>query len=109
MSQSQAKPRKGEEGYDPDAEASEPALAVPGGVAMLPAAPPPLHCDLETVLAGAGDLLSLEPPTWVPDSHAGACNACHQPFRCALNPGLPACVSCYVMPRLVSPVGGCVI
>ena len=44
---------------------------------------PPLHVDLETVLEGEGDLLSLEPPTWVPDSHAGECSACHESFRCA--------------------------
>ena len=43
---------------------------------------PPLHVDLETVLEGEGDLLSLEPPTWVPDSHAGDCSACHEAFRC---------------------------
>ena len=43
---------------------------------------PPLHVDLETVLEGEGDLLSLEPPTWVPDSHAGECCACHEMFRC---------------------------
>ncbi len=42
---------------------------------------PPLHVDLETVLEGEGDLLSLEPPTWVPDSHAGDCSACHEAFR----------------------------
>ena len=45
---------------------------------------PPLHCDLETVLEGEGDLLSLEPPTWVPDSHAGDCSACHEAFRCGV-------------------------
>ncbi len=71
----QAKPQKGEEGYDPDAPGCEDS-----GVALVPSAPP-LHCDLEAVLAGAGDLLSLEPPTWTPDSHAGDCMACHQPFR----------------------------
>lgn len=49
-------------------------------MALVPSAPP-LHCDLETVLAGSGDLLSLEPPTWMPDSHAGDCMACHQAFR----------------------------
>ena len=43
---------------------------------------PPLHVDLETVLEGEGDLLSLEPPTWIPDSHAGDCSACHEAFRC---------------------------
>ena len=43
---------------------------------------PPLHVDLETVLEGEGDLLSLEPPTWIPDSHSGDCSACHEAFRC---------------------------
>ena len=45
---------------------------------------PPLHVDLETVLEGEGDLLSLEPPTWIPDSHAGDCSACHEAFRCCV-------------------------
>ena len=49
-------------------------------MALVPSAPP-LHCDLEAVLAGAGDVLSLEPPVWVPDSHSGDCTACRQPFR----------------------------
>lgn len=72
----QARPRKGEDGYDPNASPED----SDSGVALVPSAPP-LHCDLEAVLAGSGDLLSLEPPTWVPDSHAGDCTACHQPFR----------------------------
>lgn len=52
-------------------------------MALVPTAPP-LHVDLETVLEGEGDLLSLEPPTWLPDSHAGECGICSEPFRCVL-------------------------
>lgn len=43
---------------------------------------------------GGGDLLSLEPPTWVPDSHAGACTACSQQFRSpAPSSALRGCIS----------------
>lgn len=85
----QAKPRKGEEGYDPDAphDGSDANSAV----ALVPTAPP-LHCDLEAVLAGAGDVLSLEPPVWVPDSHCGDCTSCRQPFRSAASSCVCRCV-----------------
>ena len=43
---------------------------------------PPAHVSLSTLLEGEGDLLSLEPPVWVPDSHASTCSRCMAPFRC---------------------------
>jgi hypothetical protein len=43
---------------------------------------PPAHVSLSTLLEGEGDLLSLEPPVWVPDSHASTCSRCKAPFRC---------------------------
>lgn len=51
-----------------------------GGVSLVPSAPP-AHVSLTTLLEGEGDLLSLEPPMWVPDSHASACTRCKLPFR----------------------------
>lgn len=51
-----------------------------GSVALVPLAPP-LHCDLDSVRGGEGDLLSLEPPMWIPDSHTGSCTSCNQVFR----------------------------
>ena len=53
-----------------------------GGVSLVPSAPP-AHVSLSTLLEGEGDLLSLEPPVWVPDSHASTCSRCKAPFRCA--------------------------
>ena len=50
------------------------------GVSLVPSAPP-AHVSLSALLEGEGDLLSLEPPVWVPDSHACACTRCKQPFR----------------------------
>jgi hypothetical protein len=34
-------------------------------------------------VAGTGGclILSLEPPLWLPDSHAAECLSCHMPFR----------------------------
>ena len=52
-----------------------------GGVSLVPSAPP-AHLSLSTLLEGEGDLLSLEPPVWVPDSHANTCSRCKAPFRC---------------------------
>ncbi len=49
-------------------------------VKLVPTAPP-MHISLSTVLDGGGDLLSLEPPKWLPDSHAAACGICNQDFR----------------------------
>ena len=49
-------------------------------VKLVPTAPP-MHISLSTVLDGGGDLLSLEPPKWLPDSHAVACGICNQDFR----------------------------
>lgn len=49
-------------------------------VTLVPTAPP-VHVSLSTVLQGGGDLLSLEPPTWLPDSHAQECGNCQQTFR----------------------------
>ncbi|EIE18388.1 DUF500-domain-containing protein [Coccomyxa subellipsoidea C-169] len=37
--------------------------------------------SLSAVLDGDGDLLSLEPPCWVPDSHATTCTRCKAGFR----------------------------
>ncbi len=54
-----------------------------GKVALVPTAPP-MHMTLSTVLEGDGDLLSLEPPTWLPDSSASACPKCRAPFRCGI-------------------------
>ena len=50
-------------------------------VRLVPSAPP-MHVTLSTVLQGGGDLLSLEPPKWMPDSHAPACRLCSQDFTC---------------------------
>ena len=49
-------------------------------VTLVPTAPP-VHVSLSTVLQGGADLLSLEPPMWLPDSHAQDCGHCQQPFR----------------------------
>ena len=51
-----------------------------GGVSLVPSAPP-AHVSLTSLLEGEGDLLSLEPPVWIPDSHATACTRCKLPFR----------------------------
>ncbi len=51
-------------------------------VTLVPTAPP-VHVSLSTVLQGGGDLLSLEPPIWLPDSHAQDCGNCQQTFRWA--------------------------
>ena len=51
-----------------------------GGVSLVPSAPP-AHVSLSTLLNGEGDLLSLEPPVWVPDSHASGCSRCKLAFR----------------------------
>ena len=53
-----------------------------GGVSLVPSAPP-AHMSLSSVLGGEGDMLSLEPPAWVPDSHARACSRCRAGFRSA--------------------------
>lgn len=68
-------PRKGVSGELLDGEDEE------KGVSLVPSAPP-AHMSLSAVLEGDGDLLSLEPPTWVPDSHATSCNRCKAGFRC---------------------------
>lgn len=52
-----------------------------GCVALVPPTASPVHCDLDSLRGGGGDLLSLEPPMWVPDSHAGSCTSCSQVFR----------------------------
>lgn len=51
-----------------------------GVISLVPTAPP-AHVSLSTLLEGEGDLLSLEPPVWVPDSHACSCTRCKLPFR----------------------------
>lgn len=65
-------------------------------VTLVPTAPP-VHVSLSTVLQGGGDLLSLEPPTWLPDSHAQECGNCQQTFRWASLPAAAACLSCYML------------
>lgn len=67
-------PRKGVSGELLEGEDEE------KGVSLVPSAPP-AHMSLSAVLDGDGDLLSLEPPTWVPDSHATSCNRCKAGFR----------------------------
>ncbi|CAL8465716.1 g5252 [Coccomyxa elongata] len=67
-------PRKGVSGELLEGEDEE------KGVSLVPSAPP-AHMSLSAVLDGDGDLLSLEPPTWVPDSHATSCNRCRAGFR----------------------------
>ena len=62
------------------------------GVSLVPTAPP-AHVSLSALLEGEGDLLSLEPPVWVPDSHASACTRCKLPFRYALRWQRPVTVS----------------
>lgn len=49
-------------------------------VKLLPSAPP-MQVSLSTVLDGHDDLMSLEPPTWLPDSCATACEHCTAPFQ----------------------------
>lgn len=49
-------------------------------VQLVPSAPP-IHISLSSVRDGHGDLLSLEPPSWLPDSHAPACGHCKAPFQ----------------------------
>ena len=49
-------------------------------VTLVPTAPP-MRISLSAVLDGEGDLLSLEPPKWLPDSHAPACGICNVSFR----------------------------
>ncbi|BDA51595.1 probable SH3 domain-containing YSC84-like protein 1 at C-terminar half [Coccomyxa sp. Obi] len=68
-------PRKGVSGELLEGEAEK-----ENGVSLVPSAPP-AHMSLSAVLEGDGDLLSLEPPTWVPDSHATSCNRCRAGFR----------------------------
>ena len=51
-------------------------------VTLVPTAPP-MRISLSAVLDGEGDLLSLEPPKWLPDSHAPACGICNASFRWA--------------------------
>jgi len=58
----------------------EAAEAADGVVSLVPTAAP-AHVSLSTLLEGEGDLLSLEPPVWVPDSHACSCTRCKLPFR----------------------------
>jgi hypothetical protein len=67
-----------------------------GGVSLVPSAPP-AHLSLAAVLGGDGDLLSLEPPAWLPDSHAAACARCRAPFRCAHALLLLAACACCCM------------
>ena len=61
------------------AKSKLPADSEDTDVSLVPTAPPE-HVSLSTVLQGGGDLLSLEPPTWLPDSHAQTCGNCQQPF-----------------------------
>lgn len=78
-------------------------------VTLVPTAPP-VHVSLSTVLQGGGDLLSLEPPTWLPDSHAQECGNCQQTFRalrrsrhhCRLCGGI-FCASCSSKALLLPP------
>lgn len=65
-------------------------------VTLVPTAPP-IHVSLSTVLQGGGDLLSLEPPTWLPDSHAQECGNCQQTFRWA---SLLAAAVCFSQKQL---------
>lgn len=78
-------------------------------VPLVPTAPP-VHVSLSTVLQGGGDLLSLEPPTWLPDSHAQTCGNCQQPFialrrsrhHCRLCGGI-FCAACTSKALLLPP------
>lgn len=54
-------------------------------ITLVPTAPP-AHMTLSRVMEGEADLLSLEPPGWLPDSHAQECGQCQKPFRCANSP-----------------------
>ena len=49
-------------------------------ITLVPTAPPS-HISLSIVMQGGADLLSLEPPSWLPDSHAQECGACQKPFK----------------------------
>ena len=49
-------------------------------ITLVPTAPP-AHMTLSRVMDGEADLLSLEPPSWLPDSHAQECGQCQKPFR----------------------------
>ncbi|KAK9918108.1 hypothetical protein WJX75_001366 [Coccomyxa subellipsoidea] len=66
-------PKKGADG-EPEGTQTE------NGVSLVPTAPP-AHMSLSAVLDGDGDMLSLEPPCWVPDSHASTCTRCKAGFR----------------------------
>ena len=55
------------------------AASLDSDVALVPTAPP-MHVSLHAVRSGQGDLLSLETPMWLPDSHATACRSCEKPF-----------------------------
>lgn len=68
-----------------------------GGVSLVPSAPP-AHVSLTSLLEGEGDLLSLEPPVWIPDSHASTCTRCKLPFRCSST-------CCAPMARHMEPSG----
>lgn len=70
-------------------------------VTLVPTAPP-VYVSLSTVLQGGGDLLSLEPPTWLPDSHAQECGNCQQTFRWA---SLLAAAVCLYAPARRSYAG----
>ena len=56
------------------------AASMDSDVALVPTAPP-MHVSLHAVRSGQGDLLSLETPMWLPDSHAAACRSCEKPFQ----------------------------
>lgn len=78
-------------------------------VTLVPTAPP-AHVSLSTVLQGGADLLSLEPPSWLPDSHAEDCGNCQLPFKafrrsrhhCRLCGGI-FCASCSSKALLLPP------
>jgi hypothetical protein len=57
-------------GHLDDANSAARALVVPSAPMLLAAGG-----------VGGVDLLSLEPPQWLPDSFASSCGACRQPFR----------------------------
>ena len=61
-------------------------------ITLVPTAPP-AHMTLSRVMEGEADLLSLEPPSWLPDSHAQECGQCQKPFRCVNMARTKTCTS----------------
>ena len=73
-------------------------------ITLVPTAPP-AHMTLSRVMEGEADLLSLEPPSWLPDSHAQECGQCQKPFRCVIL----FCTETCLIQNMTQPCSSCVV